>query len=456
MADGILDYLENNWSQILGMGGPTVPPAPPPAQNQGPQFSPSGVLDTNALTGSPVGVPGAPPAAPTFNDPMSGLSMPGSAGIPSAPSSPVAGIPGIATPANAATGPGIPGPTGPTPVGTSLMVTPNNVGYGGGSPINIGQATPPAPPGGPAPPTATTGSLGGALGLPPNYEGATATPANPYANGAFGNPPAQPGQLPNMQNARANMLTNFRAGLGKGLTNVGNVRPGTPAAGAFAAGAGGGLTGGLAQANAQQQQLLQMKNTLFYQSSTAFRDMLAAQQADNQEAYRKAQAQYLQARSTSIGLGGTGTNAWQNTQYGKTIQVENEAQKYEKGQQIILQKRWQMNGTTPDEQQNDLDRLQTNVEAYRQRLYKQAGVDPNQAEKLKTMGTTSDNPFDTKGMTLNQFNSQVPMGAWFTDQNGVVRQRTVPPPGGQSPSAEAMPTTADYMAMNEQPTGAIQ
>src|SRR5262249_25772478 len=96
---------------------------------------------------------------------------------------------------------------------------------------------------------------------------------------------------------------------------------------------------------------------------------------------------------------------------------------------IILQKRWTLNGSTKEEQQSDLEQLQKNVNEYRARLYKQAGIDHKQAERIRSWGETSDNPFDTKGMTLDQFHQQVPMGAWFKDQNGIVRQRTVPPPG---------------------------
>ena len=36
-----------------------------------------------------------------------------------------------------------------------------------------------------------------------------------------------------------------------------------------------------------------------------------------------------------------------------------------------------MNGATPEQQQQDLDNLKQSSDSYRQRLYKQIGVDPN-------------------------------------------------------------------------------
>jgi hypothetical protein len=131
------------------------------------------------------------------------------------------------------------------------------------------------------------------------------------------------------------------------------------------------------------------------------------------------------------------------------IQVENEAQKYEKGQQILLQKRWSMNGSTPEQQQQDLDNVQKQVQSYRDRLYKSAGVDPKQANNMKDWGASEDSPYPTKGMSLDQFNSQVPMGAWYTDQHGNVLQRTKPPAGMQAPGQQssAAPNYDDANAM---------
>ena len=474
MAGDILDFLSNNWGTILGInpaqaeaaatngpalgggpygGAPTPPPnslgfqggnaqtpiAPPPASvmnSAGPSFSPSGAVDqpvfTDPMSGAPMPGPvsGAPYNVGYGGGPQPPTPPPSGPGTAAAAVNPNAPVPGFTPPP----GQGYPGGEIATSTGP---VMPTGQGFGGGSSSALGQ---------------TAGGLGQALGLPaPRYEGGVATPANPNIGGQFGlqRPPFLQTQ------AGQDMITRGLAGLGRGLSTIG----GNTGLGAFARGAGGSLTGGVNELNAQQGQLRAAQNDLFLHSSTAFRDMLASQAADNTAEYNKARSQYFSARATQMQLGGSGTNAWQNTPYGKVIQVENEAQKYEKGQQIILQKRWAMNGSTPEQQQQDLDNLQKQTDSYRGRLYKQAGIDPDKAEKLKDMGTSSDKPFQTKGMTLQQFDSQVPMGGWYTDQNGVVRQRTVPPAGTAAPqAAAAAPTTTDYLASQpaEQPTGALQ
>ena len=309
--------------------------------------------------------------------------------------------------------------------------------YAGGMPIQ--------PPGGnPRPPLdiSVNGPGGPGQPLPPNATPAAYSPPIPPASAMPqpGAPTASTtGSLAGMLGINPDRLRAGMAGVGRGFTAVGNAPAGATAGQMVGRGLGGSLTG---VADAQEKQ----KTELFNQSSTAFKDMLAAKTADNTQAYRTAQSQYLTARAQSLMTGGTGgSRAWQNTDYGKTIQVENEAQKYEKGQQILLQKKWSLNATSPDDQKKDLDQLGKNVDAYRGRLYKQIGVDPNKADKLKDMGTSATNPFDTKGMTVEQFHQMVPMGGWFKDQNGVVRQRTVPPPGsGAQPSAAAPGAATNY------------
>lgn len=322
---------------------------------------------------------------------------------------------------------------------------------------------PPRPPQAALPPGATP-TVGQAPGPPMNIlpPGGNPPPAPPVAQpmpmaaAPAPRPPAsefrtQPqgantgGGLAGALGLNRPVLQQALAGAGKGLSAVGALPAGASKGQSIAAGLGGALTG-----TSDQQ------NKHFDQLSTAFKDMTAAKNSDNTEAYRAAQSQYLAARAKSLNdmtaAGGKGSNAWQNTPYGKVIQVENEAQKYEKGQQILLQKRWTLNGSTPEQQQQDLDRLGQNVQSYRDRLYKQSGVDPKQADKIKDMGTSADNPFDTKGMSLEQFHAQVPMGGWFKDQNGTVRQRTVAPPGSQSqaqpPGPSAAANSDDQAAMN--------
>lgn len=63
---------------------------------------------------------------------------------------------------------------------------------------------------------------------------------------------------------------------------------------------------------------------------------------------------------------------------------------------------------------------------------------------------SEDNPFETKGMTLDTFNKLVPMGAWYLDQHGKPRQRTVPPPSEQQSSAPAGAPSAQQVAYDDQ------
>jgi len=309
-------------------------------------------------------------------------------------------------------------------------------------PVSVGSPAPIAPPSaGAMPPPAP------APNMPQSYGGVGGLSAALGANAAMVPQPPAP----------ASPLRSAIAGLGKGMSAVGALPRGANAGQAFAAGMGGGITGGLDYEEAQKKQL-------FDQSSTAFRDMLAAKNQDDTEGYRQAQSNYLNARANAMRTGGTGSGAYQNTPYWKTMTIEKYVKDEQAKQQTLLAQRWRLNGTSPEQQQQDIDQMQKNVEDYRQRLYKSAGIDPNQGEKLINMGTSRDNPFDTKGMSLDQFNTQVPMGAWYKDQNGTLRQRTVPPgtqfnnaPGGssapvagqpqQSSAASPQPTYDDYQAM---------
>lgn len=350
-----------------------------------------------------------------------------------------------------------PGPRPDPNSGNIAATLPPPAGGGGGGLITPAQAAP--SPGGPPPPAAVPYQNIGGLPANPPPAGPPMS-INPPSQGpgygsTSGSLARQFGLTPEALRAAnpipANSpVTNFLGGLGRGLTAVGNLRPGASGAQAFAAGAGGGLTGGLRENDLQQAQARQAKNDLFNQSSIAFRDMLAAQSADDMEGYRQAQGEYLRARATAAKMGGT---AWQTaTPYGRTIQVENEALKMEA--QLATSRRAAASryGWTPDQEQQQIDKDQQKVDAFRQRLYKTAGINPDDAAKLKDMGTSSDKPFQTKGMTLDQFNTDVPMGAWYTDQNGKARQRTVPPGGmnnlGQQPQQQTSSDnyTSDMMA----------
>ena len=102
----------------------------------------------------------------------------------------------------------------------------------------------------------------------------------------------------------------------------------------------------------------------------AFTDMLAAKRSDDETQLYHARSNYFTARAQQMMTPGAGgSKAYQNDPFWKTMKVEDAARKMEHDQQQILQKKWAMNGTPPDEQQEDLKKLQKDTDAYRQRLY---------------------------------------------------------------------------------------
>jgi hypothetical protein len=447
---GFLDMFDdpNVMSTLLGIGGNSpqpqapqdafgsVPPQPPQPQQPpvGPIGNPMG--DAGGMGGQPGPMQIAPPqlAASVPGNPMGDQGGAGGAPAPMQEYPTPTGVP-LPTPRPNVAGPA-PGPGG---IGSDANA-PTTQTYGAGGlryPVIGAGANPNASPeaalaqfrGQAGPPGGAPGAVPGQPPAPQNTYG-LATPGNSGAP-----TPADKPKFTDPNNIRA-MLS----GMGKGLSAVGSLPFGASKGQAAAAGAGGALQGTVAS----QEQL---KKNQFDQTSAAFKDMMLAKNNDDTAGYRQAQTQYLKARAQSIMTGGgaNGSKAWQSTDYGKTIGVENEVQKYEKGQQIILQKQWATNGTDPDTQKSDIDRLNKQVDGYRQRLYKQIGIDPDKAQKIATQGQSKDNPFDTKGMTPDQFHQMVPMGAWYKSGDKVL-QRTVPPPGygNSSQNGSQGSPTANY------------
>ena len=236
----------------------------------------------------------------------------------------------------------------------------------------------------------------------------------------------------------ANPFGQTMAAFGKGLSAVGSLPRGASVGQAIAAGAGGALTGGYqAQEQAKQQ--------LFNNSSGAFKGLLAAQQTGDKQQIDAARAKLFNAQATAImsGRGKTGTGgAWQNTPFGRVIQIENEVNKYNTQQRLQVQ--GQLGQMPDDQRQQTLANLDTKAEAYRNRLYKAAGIDPATAAKMRDAGTDQKNPIDTKGFSEDQFNAMVPMGSWYqatgADGKTHILQRTRPPAGAQpQPSAGVSP-----------------
>lgn len=444
MADGdILDYISNNWQQLTGLGpmanaaaplsggiNPPAPPQAPPPQMQPPPPQP----DPSQMASLGPQPPPTPPINPQ--------------NMPALPPGQFAdawhqdmGANGLVNGPNAPTGPGTNLGGGPTQVANA----------GGGPPIRPGDqygGVSPGDPNGRGRPIQTADNSG-KVAIPSALAGQPAPLPPQSAMG--GAPPTSAGglqqQLGLTPAQKSDMTGRFLSGLGKGLSAVGSTPRGANAGQAFAAGAGGALTGGQAQGNLQTQQKQQAQNQLFNQQSTYFRDMIAAKAQDNNEAYKQAQEKYLAARTQGL-QNGTLTGAGRGvpkTDYDRVMGIDGLSLKLRDQLRKTAEKNAQLNGTPIDQAAIDKQ-----YEDFKSKLYKQSGIDPSSADKLRNRGTTEDNPFPTKGMTMDDFNSQVPLGAYFTDQNGTVRQRTVPPPGAAtapvSPQA-AYPDIADQAAM---------
>ena len=256
---------------------------------------------------------------------------------------------------------------------------------------------------------------------------------------ALGLNPVQAGR--DLTMAQPNPLSSMLSGVGKGLSAVGQQKPGTPKGYAIAAGAGGGISGTLED---QEKQ----KNTLFAQSSKALEEMRAQEAAGNTAQLTAARAAFLTARAQSTALmTGKGGNAWQNTPLGQVATIEQRVAAFDGGRRKSIDAAVRAGTLTADDAKSAYSDLENKTNQFRTNMYKSAGLDPKQAEKMRTAGT-EDNPFDTNGMSLDQFHAQVPMGAFYTDQKGAVRQRTQPPPGSAVPGqqSEAQPTAGDYAA----------
>lgn len=424
-----------------GLNMPMPPPRPmsPQSFDEGgfatkPDYvqPPMGTIDPNAAGGG-FGFDPTVAAMPDQRQPPMPPAPPPGAMAPPAPGgigSDAARTPAVPVPSWQAANAQSPGPPlNIVPPGASAPIPP--IGIAGAAPGAAPQPRPPmnlAPQGAPTPPASTfnnvpstqSGGLASALGLDPAR--------------------AQP--------TTADKVRAAMSGLGKGLSAVGHLPAGASKGQAIAAGAGGSMEG---TADAQQKQ----KDTLFNQSSTAFKDMIAAKSSGDTSEYRAAQSAYLTARAQSLAAmtasGGKGSNAWQNTPLGQTAVVEQRVAAYDGPRRKSIDAQVRSGALSQEDAKKLYDGLDKQVDGFRQNIYKSIGLDPQKAEKLRTAGEKADNPIDTKGMSLDQFHAQVPMGAWFLDQNGKPRQRTVPPPGSGGaarPQAGGAPNVDDQTAMN--------
>lgn len=398
---GILDLFEGDgWQSLLGISpGNAAPGAPPPMppqqvmQQAPPAFSPNSTLGTGMIA--------PPPAEPlSFAD----RAQPVQAAIAGGEMDPQGrNFTPFAPSATPTPSPAPPAPVGPMAAEPPPAMTggPRSIGLppvnAGGSPAG-GPPMPPMPVGAGPPTMSSGGGLMAALGL-------------------------------TSPESRRNVM----ASLGHGLQAVGGIRPGTSKGAAFGAGAGGAITGGISDQDKQIAQKRQAQNDLFTQSSTAFKDMLAADAAGDTSTYKAAQGAYLKARAAALmtGGGGKGSNAWQATPEGRVVTAEQRVAAFEGPRRKSIDAQVRSGVITQDDGKKAYEQLDKETEAYRQRIYQSLKLDKKEVENVKTLGTQS-NPYDAKSMSEEDFNLQVPMGGYFKDQSGKLHQRTKPPPGAEN------------------------
>jgi hypothetical protein len=220
-----------------------------------------------------------------------------------------------------------------------------------------------------------------------------------------------------------NAVVSGMAGLGRGLSAVGAMRPGASGAQAFAAGAGGSIEGAVGM---QQQQ----EHEQFTRASQQFHNMIERANAKDVHGYRTAQAAYLQARAKLMDQSGAGPGRGGkfDNPYSRVAYVDSLMLNTEKAQQAQREKEWKTRQASGDFVSNDemQARIKQDNDALEQRRneeYARMGVNPNQAQKFRTMGLSRDNPFPTENMTKEEFEANVPQGAYFDsghkfDQSG--------------------------------------
>lgn len=406
-----------------GQGGPPAPPPMPPTQT-------NPMMTAAAQTG---GMPsyGGPPQQP-------GVGQPANVPLPP-PRPPTAPQP--PQPGQQAAGVPLPPPRPPQAPQAGAQLPPNAQPTGGTPPMNMNMTTnqmvTKAPP------------MSNGVPLPPSVQQQWQPPVDP-----------------SKQRSELGLTRENAARLGAGLSSVGQ-NWNKPGLAAFAGSAGAAIQGGEKAGDAASKDDRAAQAQHFNQMSTSFRDMLAAQQQNNMQAYREAQAKYLTARATAIQQNGGTSNAYQNTPAGKINMAETRIGQFDSQRRKSIDAAVRSGQMDKNAAQAEYQKLDQQTEQFRQRMYQGMGIDPKQADAVKSQGISQQNPIDTKGMNEQQFHSLVPMGAWFKNPDGRVMQRTKAPPGaegekkpegeqGQQPekTSSSEGNLDDYAAMNDQGAGA--
>jgi hypothetical protein len=294
---------------------------------------------------------------------MAGVSMPPAAGPGQAAA---AGGPARLAPLPGPIG-GAAGPTGPgaIPTGVGPIQPPQG-------PLNIQPALrPPQSSFAGAPPTSTLGSLAAALGISPNQR-------------------------------IGNAITAGLSGLGKGLTAVGQMRPGTPGAQAFAAGAGGGLTGGTEELDRQQKQRMAERKQFFDETIASNNEWLKNKTFPYNIMHLQASTNYLNGNGRN-GAGGA-SNAWQFSDIGRLHLAQKDAEE-QFARELQTQKELRAAGVEITEK--EAKALKGRQQEILQEQYQKYKVNPDSARG------TAKNPVDASKMSAQQIET-MPHGTVFS------------------------------------------
>jgi hypothetical protein len=257
------------------------------------------------------------------------------------------------------------------------------------------------------PPSSTSGSLAAAFGLPPQYEGLMRK------------------HLLETLDPQKNAMQATFAGLGRGLSAVGQMRPGTSGAAAFAAGAGGSLEGVTGEQNKQQDQQRAALNDMFNNTSKTFNDLIAARKLGNEDTLSQAHANYYNSLAAMRANGITGgTGAWQNTDYGKAANLETMLDRWENSQRLALKSKWDSatKRGDPVNEEADLADLQKRKESERQRRSQALGIAPD----THLSGQDRQHAFDYDKLSPQQY-LHVPDGAWIKTKKADPNDSTAKP-----------------------------
>jgi hypothetical protein len=371
-------------------------------------------------------------------------------------SPPVPGMPpnmfGGGGSAQAATAP-VPGALPPTPgqggigsdyasvanTGASGSMTPGtpaasfNVGPTGPIPgQTIGHA--PIPVAQPPSLAASSAGPGGQLMAQPAPKMPVQTTAAPIAGSPGGGNSFVADGLAKAFGLNPNSVQQALAGIGRGMTAAGNAPRGTPAGQMFARGLGGAATGTY-DAGQQSQNQAMAQNAATAKQAMDLAQMQELQQRGGlinaQTGLTNSQTNSINAGQGRYGVGGS--NAPSNNPYNRYLRASDQIRK----QEADLRANYTKQGMAPDDVET---RVAKDMATYKQQIYRGAGLDPNQADKIAQTGIeppqTPDGkanpnfqPFDVRKMPggLNEWNQTVPVGRYYLDQNGKPQLRQLGP-----------------------------